>query len=278
MEHIDFLRREGDGIAASSITPLRFPAGEWHLKNIDPAEESAVAVVRDATGDALILLGLWADAMRSLGQRTVAYIPYAPAARADRGTPFGARVYASIINSFELDEVVIFDPHSPVIVEEINNVRVIPSAPLVAEFLKGHAEPFAGIIAPDAGAVERAGAVAERLGLPLYRASKKRDFESGVLSGFEVEELPEEGKLLVIDDCCNGGGTFAGLALASGLPPERLALWISHRAFSGKARGNLAAFGEIITTDSLPETDVKVPSTVLRIIPWLLEEKVLIEH
>lgn len=240
-------------LAPAHMTPFQFPGGEYHLKDVDPSEDLVGAVLYGSDPAELVQLGLWADAMHQLGKRAVAYIPYFPAARADRGVPFGGKVYADMVNGFKLDEVVIFDPHSPVIVELLNNVRVVDSAGLVAHAIGDvKANGYVGVIAPDKGAVARAQRAAEALGLPLFKATKERDFETGKLLKFEVEELPAEGRLLIVDDICDGGGTFMGLAEVTGLPKDRLSLWVSHGIFSGRANLLTEKFAEIYTTDSHP--------------------------
>ncbi len=257
----------------SQITPFRFPAGEWHLKNTEADETPLGAVVHwEGNVDDLVILGLWADYARSKGAKTVAYIPYFPAARADRGVPFGAKTYADIVNSFNLDEVVVFDPHSPVIVELLNNVRVVDSTRAVRMAVAGHIREaadngYVGVIAPDKGAVARAQHVADALHLPLFKATKVRDFENGKLGNFQVEELPAEGRLLIVDDICEGGGTFVGLAEASGLPKERVSLWVSHGSFTGRAPQLTQYFGAIYTTDSM--VSARAPELQANVVPVL---------
>jgi ribose-phosphate pyrophosphokinase len=111
---------------------------------------------------------------------------------------------------------------------------------------------FVGIIAPDAGAAKRANEAATLYQLPVYQALKKRDAATGRLSNFTCETLPSEGKFLVVDDICDGGGTFIGLAKATGLPKERLALWVTHGIFSGKAADLKNFYSAIYTTNSHP--------------------------
>jgi ribose-phosphate pyrophosphokinase len=110
---------------------------------------------------------------------------------------------------------------------------------------------YQGIIAPDKGSIKRATDVARACHIPVYLAEKHRDPDTGRLSEFTCEPLPDEGKFLVVDDICDGGGTFMGLANATGLPMERLGLYVSHGVFSGQAENLFAYFDEIWTTDSL---------------------------
>lgn len=250
---ITFHQKQQDGsIANSAVEPFQFPGGEWHLRLPEEPETTAYARVTGCDMNDLASLGLWADWVHATGQRAVAHIPYLPAARADRGTPFGARVYADLLNSLHLDEVVVFDPHSPVAPEMIANVRVVEATAVIAEQVIPHGD-YAAILAPDAGAVHRAGLVAERTGLPLLTATKTRDFETGKLTGFHAPEHLPDGRILVVDDICDGGGTFMGLAQALDGKLNQLGqldLWVSHGIFSGNAHNLRHWFDTVWTTDS----------------------------
>lgn len=271
---IKFYAQQADGNATqSAIEPFQFPGGEWHLRLPEAAEVAAYALVTGCEANDLVLLGLWADAVRQLGQRTVAHIPYLPAARADRGNPFGAKVYAALINAAGLDEVVAFDPHSPVAPSLVSNIRIVYSAQVIADMLRERvaAGEFSAVLAPDAGAVDRASRAAEALGLPLFTATKTRDFDSGKLTNFQVPELPARGKILVVDDICDGGGTFRGLATAAGIGRDRLALWVSHGIFSGQADQLTEYFSDIWTTDSHPGAfRAEVGANIVKLAPYLV--------
>ena len=252
-----------------STTPtfesMYFPAGEAHVKvaneNDGKGELTEVARVYGADGNDLFTLAMWADAARRRGSKTVLHMPYLPGARADHldFVPFGAEVYARFINGLRVNQVVTFDPHSGIMPAMLNNVIVLESTRLVRKHIVGHADRggpqrYDGIIAPDKGAVDRAAKVAGACHLPLYRAEKHRDQSTGKLSGFTCEPLPKEGRFLVVDDICDGGGTFAGLAKAIDFPGQRLGLYVSHGVFSGRAKENLLPwYGDIWTTDSFAD-------------------------
>lgn len=260
---ITFATRVGPGyVTTPTFESMRFPAGEGHIKvahdNAGKGPLTEVATLTGADANDLILLGMWADAARQRAARTVALIPYLPGARQDRGLPFGANVYATIINGFDIDQIVCFDPHSPVMPSLIERLTIVDSAHLVRQHIVGRADRdtapqrYAGIIAPDKGAVARATEVAQICHLPVYRAEKHRNPDTGKLDGFSCEPLPDTGRFLVVDDICDGGGTFMGLAESTGLPKERLGLYVSHGVFSGRAASLADHFGEIVTTDSYP--------------------------
>lgn len=259
----------------SAVRPFRFPGGEWHFAW--PERETPVsAVLTGAEPDDLVLLALWADVARERGVRSVAYIPYLPAARADRGTPFGARVYANLINAAGLDEVIVFDPHSPVAPGLVDDVRIVHSASAVRDAVFGrHGLPgdYVGIIAPDAGARDRATRVAELVGLPVFTAEKHRDQATGALLSYAPPTLPAHGRLLVVDDVCDGGATFVALAESTGVARERLTLWVSHGIFSGRADRLTEHYGEIITTDSHPGARrPEIGARVIRLHPYLIHD------
>jgi ribose-phosphate pyrophosphokinase len=250
---------------------MRFPAGEAHIKvandNAGKGELTEVARIYGAGGDDLFMLAMWADAAFRRGARRVLQMPYLPGARADHFdfVPFGAGVYADFINSLRIDQVIVYDPHSPIMPGLLRNTTVIEPARLVRQHIVGRADRdsaqrYDGIIAPDKGAVSRAASIAEATHLPLYKASKHRDPDTGKLSGFTCEPLPQHGDFLVVDDICDGGGTFVGLAEATGLPRERLGLYVSHGVFSGRAGYLGEHYGEVWTTDSFAPAP---PSNVL---------------
>lgn len=266
---------EGWGIRSTDEL-VQFPAGERHVRDRAPETElPGYVVVRGADANEYVSAAMWIDLQHRKGHEVTAVVPYLPGARQDRGRPFGAAVYAGLINSMKADRVVAFDPHSPVMSQLIDNLVVVDSTRAVRRAVTTAAgdTTYTGVISPDSGAVERAGNVAGALRLPLYRATKHRDFATGALSGFSCEPLPPGGRYLVVDDICDGGGTFIGLAEATGLPAAQLGLWVSHGVFSGRADRLQDAYGEIITTDSHPgHSREAVATRIIPVLPHLISE------
>jgi ribose-phosphate pyrophosphokinase len=261
-------------------TPLRmkFPAGEEHIRPLEKelGDGVGVAYIRGADANEYMGAALWSDLMDSLGKKTVVMAPYLPAARADRGHPFGAKKYADLINLIGADQVITFDPHSPVMPSLIDNLTVVDLATVVeAEFarLENLDLQYAGVIIPDNGAKARSTAVAEALGVPTFQALKHRNEADGKLSGFSCEPLPETGRFLIPDDICDGGGTFRGLVKATGLPPERVDLVVSHGVFSANGYDSHTfsnLFTHIFTTDSHPGYDnPNIGAIKFRLLPYL---------
>ncbi|MBH0777434.1 phosphoribosyltransferase family protein [Nocardia bovistercoris] len=253
---IETMVRTADGIRADDLDFLRFPGGEWHLRTGAAFDPSAArfAVIRGGSADDLLALGLWADLVRGHGAPARVLMPYIPAARGDRDRPCAAAVYANVITAFA-DELVYADIHSPRALAALRGPRAtaIPLGQLAAAILP---RDYDLVIAPDAGARDRAETVAAALGeIPVAHGRKHRDPGSGRLSGFELSAPVAGRRVLVVDDICDGGGTFAGIAAAGEFhTAERVDLWVTHGVFSGGLRllANLAPYAHIYSTDSHP--------------------------
>lgn len=249
----------------SPLEPVVFPDGAVHIKNADDPAEYAyqIAIVQGMSHDDLFTLAMWADAVDHRDEKKVLILPYLPGARMDRGVPTGAFVYANfIIDQVRPDKIITVDPHSDAALqfyldEPVMDVGVFPVERIIRNKVQDPStdskpnRTYVGVIAPDKGAHDRAAAAAKVMGVPVYQAEKTRDFATGKLSGFHmVDELPAEGKLLIVDDICDGGGTFIGLAEATELTRDRLDLWVTHGIFSKGISPLLDNFGVIHTTDS----------------------------
>jgi len=162
-----------------------------------------------------------------------------------------------MINACGFAQVVCVDPHSDVMPALIDRLKVIPVENVVEYVLSKVPVSYAGFIAPDVGASKKVWRVAHHLGRPMYQASKHRDMKTGRLSAFNCEELPPNGRLLMVDDICDGGGTFMGEATYMkdrfGIGPDRLDLYVTHGVFSGDKVEDLHTFfGKVLTTNSYP--------------------------
>lgn len=273
---IQFKAKTTNGeIINSALSEFTFPAGEVHIKREDrrdlEAIEIAVIYADENIHKDLFMLQAWDNLIQNenKGIYRVAVIPYFPGARADHNFPKTVDIYANVFATTQIDEVVIFDPHSKVIVDTLKKlpeVKVTVYYPTDALKLSYNRQImphiYSGVIAPDKGAVSRAQSVADMLDVPLFRAEKVRNQETGKLSDFTCETLPVHGTLLVVDDICDGGGTFAGLMGSVGLRMGDTHLYVSHGVFSGKALELLPKhFEKIFTTNSYaPNRELAVKS------------------
>lgn len=274
---ISFHSRRLDGTwDTESLKPFTFPAGESHVKGFDGFDTSNydlfVADIRGHNPGDLFTAALWSDSLLdawvqnddiAVAKPTVLIMPYLPAARADRGFANLSAYTQFVADQIVPDQIIYLDPHSPEWARSIKEYAEFPGTLTEFPFERiikhsiqdktsdSKPQQYAGVIAPDHGAVDRATRAANVMGVPVYRAGKTRDFETGQLTGFHMEdELPAEGKFLIVDDICDGGGTFIGLAEAIGIGLQRLDLWVTHGVFSKGLEELSKHFGNIHTTDS----------------------------
>lgn len=279
---ITFKAKTASGeIIKSALTPFSFPAGEAHTKreeqrDLEPTEIAIIQPDANSMHDDLFALAMWNDyvVQENLDlpveqeSKRVLVIPYFPGARADRGQPFGLGVYADFIRGLNLDQIIIFDPHSGMTGDTLHaaaeTVTFVYSDELFNQkHMRAVLNQYTGIIAPDKGAVKRATAMADLANLPVFTATKHRDESSGKLSGFQIDGLDPEGFYLIVDDICDRGGTFKGLATAAGLEWGRLDLYVSHGVYSSDALDTLGQFFEnIFTTNSYAPTRDLVPPSL----------------
>ena len=188
-------------------------------------------------------------------------LPYLPGARQDRTNPTGdvlftAESVADLINSRFFSKVISLDPHSPVMPSYIRHFREYPLENVVKQI----PNKYDGVIVPDKGAKDRAERVANSLNLPIFYGGKTRDVATGKLTGFTLERLEPTykqgfskdilGHYLVVDDICDGGGTFIGLAKEIADQNATADLYVSHGIFSRGFDGLDNAFQNVYTTDS----------------------------
>lgn len=246
-----------------SFEKFVFSGGEPHIK-IQPdldSQQPVMITTRLRNFEALGFLILAVDALRRMSVRSIsAFIPYFPAARQDRvmvpGEPLSVKVYATMINALRLDKVIVYDPHSEVTPALLNNVEVCYNYDFIKAVLQDWKPENLVLISPDGGALKKIYKLSEALGgIPVVECSKVRDAATGKLRSFAVYADRLDGKQgLIVDDICDGGGTFTGLAQSlreKGI--EHLSLAVSHGIFSKGTAILKPCFSKIYTTNSFRE-------------------------
>lgn len=247
---------------------VHFAGGEVHLNateffkvlpevKLSNAPDVIWAPIHDSV-DLMELLVLTDAYKRYYMETPRVCIPYIPYARQDRvanaGESLSIKVFADIINSQNYPLVYVMDPHSEVCMALLNNVKVIKDIndDYLSEIIPNYDTDYI-VLAPNAGSFKRLGKVIKRV--PLIYATKQRDTKTGALSNVEIHTggLNFKGrKILVVDDICDGGGTFLLLAEAlnrAGID-NLLELYVSHGIFSKGINNLLSSYSAIYTTNS----------------------------
>ena len=143
------------------------------------------------------------------------YLPYIPHARMDRVKKeedvFTLKYFCEVINSLHFSAVYVCDAHSNVSLALLDNVIQEPiEENIQASIEKSGAE---ALFFPDEGAMKRYSDMAT---LPFAFGMKKRDWSTGQILGLDLigaENIAGK-KVLIVDDICSYGGTFARAAKA----------------------------------------------------------------
>jgi ribose-phosphate pyrophosphokinase len=188
------------------------------------------------------------------------------------------------LNGANFFDIITVDPHSDVMPALLKHCTIIPAEdvfpfelrfPVDGQYPEESTFPGpdkAVMLCPDQGAGKRVEAVAARFGYRVIYAHKHRDPTTGALTDFSVAPVPPGADAIIVDDICDGGGTFLGIAEVVkkhwsrvgtyGVDPK-LHLWTTHGIYS-KGLAELAHhFSTIASTDSFPLTDTWDGNTLL---------------
>ncbi|OQD43898.1 phosphoribosylpyrophosphate synthetase [Croceivirga radicis] len=246
-----------------------FNGGEPHIKikSDIPKNQEVVIYHRINSFNDLGLLLVATDALRHMGVKDIAlFLPYLPGARQDRlmiaGEPLTVKVYTQLINAQHYSSVTLFDPHSEVGPALLDNCVAINNHAFIQRVCE-QIEKDAFLISPDGGALKKIYKLAAYLqDYHVVECSKSRDVKTGQLTGFKVyADTLENKSCLVVDDICDGGGTFIGLAeKLKEKQAGKLYLAVSHGIFSKGFDTLLKHYDKIFVTNAV--RDVQHPKVI----------------
>ncbi len=236
------------------IKTIIFPDGQPHVNISEISEGDDVKVICSLTNTSLLIQLLeTSNALDNLfAKKKVLVIPYLMGARSDRlmlpGDSIDLKVIAEMINSCGFEKVYLYDVHSDVALLLIKNAVGINNKNLVEKYDM----PNAVLICPDAGAAKKVGKYFDwnsNIETIVY-CNKTRDLATGKLT-LEILEPDEctNKNCVIIDDICDGGGTF--LAIAEKIKPAHLTLIATHGIFSKGFMELEKYFQEIVVSDSM---------------------------
>lgn len=204
---------------------FQFPGGEWHIKlntriRYDQIDKVVISH-RIKSGDDFFKLFQAKNALEQLDIKHFDLIlPYFPYSRQDRvcapGEAFGIKISAQLINSLHFDKVITLDNHSNITTALVNNCKNLSNIQYVRDVINiikmEDSDPI--FVIPDIGASTKAKQLLGELPPMIsVQCDKKRNVQTGEITGFKVYADDLESKpCLIVDDICDGGGTFIGLA------------------------------------------------------------------
>jgi len=274
-------------VPVSDAEVARFSDGEVYVQvneNVRGADVFVIQPTCPPVNDTLMELLIMVDAMkRASARRITAVLPYYGYARQDRKVqsrvPISARLVADLLEAAGIDRVLALDLHAG----QIQGFFSVPvdhlfAGPVVMiDYLrkKDLHEPV--IVAPDAGGVERARAMAKRFDAGLAIIDKRREGPNSAVAMHLIGDVKGR-DAIVIDDIIDTAGTLVQAVMAVEREGARRILACGvHAVLSGPAidRIKSSPIEEIVVTNSIPVTDDKRSKasriTVLTVAPLLGE-------
>jgi len=255
------------GVNISDMLVTKFSDGEVRVQINESIRGADVYVFQSLSYPAnqhIMELLLIIDALkRSSAGRITAVIPYFAYARQDRQdkprTPVSARLLADLITVAGANRVVAIDLHSP----QIQGFFDIPvdhlsALPALHDYIKKNLileNPI--VVSPDAGGVERARQLANRLGCGIAIIYKRRP-EPNKAEVLDVVGEIEGKEAIIVDDLIDTAGTMVAAAnMLINRGAKRVIACATHGVLSGPAVERLtnSPIEQVIITNTIPVGD-----------------------
>jgi ribose-phosphate pyrophosphokinase len=204
-------------LEAGKVSSFNFSDGETFVQIEENVRGSDIFVVQPTCGpvnDNLMELLILLDSFkRSSASRVTAVIPYYGYARQDKKdkprVPITAKLVADLISRAGADRVLTMDLHA----DQIQGFFDVPvdhlfAAPVILDAVRDLEIPDLVVVSPDAGGVERARAIAKRLGAGLAIIDKRRTAPNTAEVMHLIGDV-EGCNALVVDDIIDTAGTLA---------------------------------------------------------------------
>lgn len=255
----------------SQITVRRFSDGEIFVEVGENVRGTDVFVIQPTSppvNDHLMELLIMIDALRRASARRItAVMPYYGYARQDRKVaprvPISAKLVADLITAAGAGRVLCMDLHAGQIGGFFNiPVDHLFATPVVLEYLRKNMEGDAVIVSPDAGGVERARAIAQRLQCGLAIIDKRRQRANEAKAMHIIGDVKDK-LAVVVDDMIDTAGTLTEAARAI-MDQGASAVWAcaTHGVLSGPAfeRLSKSPLQQVIVTNTIPVDPEKAAS------------------
>jgi ribose-phosphate pyrophosphokinase len=244
------------------VRSFNFPVGEMHVQlSQEVLNEKLVDLQYNFSGnESIVKLGLVVHTLRNHRVFVRKLImPYIPFSREDRvfeqGGSFALSWFADYINSLNIAEIVVTDPHSQVATSLIKRCNVIHQWNIFAKYFKNKADFV--LVAPDKGSrlkIQELDALVDAYGILTFE--KKRDLSTGKILEHSPLDWKDEysGKdFYVVDDLCDRGGTFVSVAnkIKELSPNSKMVLMVSHGFFTHEKGVHVfdGVYDEVYTKD-----------------------------
>ena len=237
----------------------------------DSLREGDVFIVQsfsNPVSDSILELFLMLDAAKSASAgRVTAVIPYYSYARSDKKDAprisIAGRLMADLIQEAGADRVLTMTLHSP----QVHGFFKVPvdhlSADVViSEHLKSRVpNAHAGVVlAPDAGSIKRASAIARRLDSGLAFIDKQRVSDTAVDPRALIGDVAGKTVFIVDDEIATAGSLVEAVNFSKNMGAKEVYVAVSHGVYSGPAIERIAALDavEVASTNTVHVSEDKI--------------------
>lgn len=262
---------EALGLPLGKSTTLRFANDNLFVRYEESLREGDVFIVQSfvpPVQDHLMELLMMVDAAKGASAaRVTAVIPYFSYARSDKKDAprisITARLIADLLQTAGADRVLTMTLHSP----QVHGFFKIPvdhlsAEPVIANYFATRVDlENAVVVAPDAGDLKRASALARRLGLPLAFIDKERVSDTEVRVRMLVGEVEGKTALIVDDEISTAGSLVEAVEALMQAGAKEVYAAATHGVYVGPALDRIAKspVKEVAATDTCPPR--KAPSS-----------------
>lgn len=245
-----------------------FPDGEPHVKFLEEIDRKQIYVVgcRITNPSELFVLLQVGDILKRNGVEYGICITYLMSQRMDRVVNFEEAftldIVAKLINSLGASKVTIYEAHSKRAFKLIDRSEPLTEIYHISDIIRAiDADGDVTLCYPDDGAYKRYGNDADLVNYDFLTMEKHRDLKNnGVITSIDVSKYPTKdvNKILIVDDLCDAGGTFAWSAkvLKELYPNAELNIFVKHAVNKVGLDKMSANFDHVYITNSYRDWDV----------------------
>ena len=189
-------------------------------------------------------------------------MPYIPNARMDKiisnSSIHTLKYFADFLNDLHFDKVYVFDPHSDISVNLINNIVVHTPEKYIENVLKLIKTDNLFFFFPDKGAMDRYSEIIKKYDIPYLFGIKQRDYDKGNVASLTISndkniELKDM-NVLIVDDIFSSGETIKySIDLLKKYNVDKIYVFVSHcenRIIENSLLKN-KMIDKLFTTDSI---------------------------
>ena len=248
------------GAPIGKINIQKFSDGEFQPIFLESIRGDYVFLVQSTyapTDNLMELLMMIDAAKRASAYKIIAVVPYYGFARQDRKdkprVAIGAKLIATLLEAAGANRVITMDLHAAQI-QGFFDVPVdhLDSSAIFIPYIEGLKLQNLTFAAPDVGSTNRVREIASYFNAEMVICDKHRKRANEIASMVVIGDVTGK-DIVIVDDICDGGGTFVGLAEElKKKNAGKLYLAVSHGIFN-KGFEVLNCFDGIFTTNSFKD-------------------------